>query len=69
MPPRMRGYVTDVPYVRSFTRELAPAWLDHVTLIQGWSSPPRKRGVQKLPGFPLFAGMTRRAFPLERISR
>ncbi len=43
MPPRMRGYVTDVPYVRSFTRELAPAWLDHVTLIQGWSSPPRKR--------------------------
>ena len=44
MPPRMRGYVTDVPYVRSFIRELAPAWLDHVALIQGWAPPARKQG-------------------------
>ena len=44
MPSRMRGYVTDVPYVRSFIRELAPAWLDHVALIQGWAPPARKHG-------------------------
>jgi len=44
MPSRVRGYVTDVPYVRSFIRELAPAWLDHVALLQGWAPPVRKRG-------------------------
>ena len=44
MPSRVRGYVTDVPYVRSFIRELAPAWLDHVAFIQGSVPPARKQG-------------------------
>ena len=38
---RATGYVTDVPYVRIFTRELAPAWLDHVALISGVAPPWR----------------------------
>jgi SAM-dependent methyltransferase len=38
------GYVTDVPYVRTFTRELAPAWLDHVALISGVEPPRRNDG-------------------------
>lgn len=44
MLSRLHGYVTDVPYVRSFIRELAPAWLDHVALVQGWAPPARKQG-------------------------
>jgi SAM-dependent methyltransferase len=40
----VEGYVTDVPYVRSFTRELAPAWLDHVALVAGFAPPPRDSG-------------------------
>src|SRR5262249_13537346 len=35
------SYVTDVPYVRTFVRELAPAWLDHVALLSGFD-PPRR---------------------------
>ncbi len=38
------GYVTDVPYVRNFARELAPAWLDHVALIAGFTPPQREAG-------------------------
>jgi SAM-dependent methyltransferase len=34
-------YVIDVPYVRTFTRELAPAWLDHVALVSGFAPPSR----------------------------
>jgi SAM-dependent methyltransferase len=34
-------YVTDVPYVRTFIRELAPAWLDHVALVSGFVPPSR----------------------------
>lgn len=40
----IQGYVADVPYVRSFTRELAPAWLDHVALVSGFASPQRTSG-------------------------
>ena len=38
------GYVTDVPYVRVLTRELAPAWLDHVALVAGFTPPAREEG-------------------------
>jgi len=38
------GYVADVPYVRSFTREQVPAWLDHVALVSGFSPPERGQG-------------------------
>jgi SAM-dependent methyltransferase len=38
------GYPSDVPYLRTFIRELAPAWLDHVALIQGWAPPDRRGG-------------------------
>ncbi|MFI4986716.1 MAG: class I SAM-dependent methyltransferase [Alphaproteobacteria bacterium] len=41
---RGRGYVTDVPYVRKFVREQAPAWLDHVALISGVAPPARGEG-------------------------
>jgi SAM-dependent methyltransferase len=37
------SYVTDVPYVRTFVRELAPAWLDHVALVSGFAPPSRDR--------------------------
>ena len=37
------GYVSDVPYVRTFIRETAPAWLDHVALISGFQPPARDR--------------------------
>lgn len=33
------GYVSDVPYVRTFIRETAPAWLDHVALVSGFEPP------------------------------
>lgn len=39
----LAGYIADVPYVRTFTRELAPAWLDHVALVAGFT-PPNRRG-------------------------
>src|SRR5262249_3675351 len=35
------GYVTDVPYVRAFVHELAPAWLDHAALVSGLAPPQR----------------------------
>jgi SAM-dependent methyltransferase len=42
MPPSpVSGYVNDVPYVRTFTRELAPAWLDHVAMVSGIAPPSR----------------------------
>jgi SAM-dependent methyltransferase len=37
------GYPSDVPYLPTFISELAPAWLDHVALIQGFA-PPERRG-------------------------
>ena len=33
------GYVDDVPYFFSFTRELAPAWLDFVVTLSGFEPP------------------------------
>ncbi len=38
------GYVADVPYVRTFTKELAPAWLDHAALVSGFTAPNRNSG-------------------------
>jgi SAM-dependent methyltransferase len=43
MPLEATSYVTDVPYVRTFIRELAPAWLDHVALVSGFAPPSRDR--------------------------
>lgn len=40
--PASTGYVTDVPYCRTFVRELAPSWLDHVALLGGFTPPDRK---------------------------
>ena len=37
------GYVSDVQYVRTFIRETAPAWLDHVALVSGFEPPARDR--------------------------
>jgi SAM-dependent methyltransferase len=34
----------DVPYVRAFVRELAPAWLDHVAILSGVAPPARQGG-------------------------
>jgi SAM-dependent methyltransferase len=39
-----RGYPTDVPYMRTFIRGLAPAWLDHVALVAGFVPPAREAG-------------------------
>jgi SAM-dependent methyltransferase len=44
MPSPVTGYVDDVPYVRTFTRELAPAWLDHVAMVSGFAPPSRAGG-------------------------
>ena len=38
------GYVADVPYVRNFVRETAPAWLDHAALIAGFAPPAPNPG-------------------------
>lgn len=38
------GYATDVPYARTFIRELAPAWLDHVAIVSGFMPPARNGG-------------------------
>ncbi len=35
------GYVNDVPYAFSFSRELAPAWLDFVVTLSGFEPPSR----------------------------
>lgn len=39
LEPAGARYVTDVPYVASFTPELAPAWLDTVATICGFAAP------------------------------
>jgi SAM-dependent methyltransferase len=44
MPPDLHGYATDVPYLRDFKRQLAPAWLDHVALVAGIEPPARNSG-------------------------
>lgn len=35
---------SDVPYLRMFIRELAPAWLDHVAVLSGVAPPLRRDG-------------------------
>jgi SAM-dependent methyltransferase len=40
----LRGYVTDIPYLRDFKPMLAPAWLDHVALLAGVEPPARGDG-------------------------
>jgi SAM-dependent methyltransferase len=44
LEPRGTGYVTDVPYIRSFIGSLAPALLDHVALISDFTPPARENG-------------------------
>jgi SAM-dependent methyltransferase len=44
MVVQVKGYVTDVPYVRQFIPESAPAWLDHVALVSGLAPPVRSEG-------------------------
>jgi len=44
MMPQIEGYVTDVPYIRNFIRQTAPAWLDHVALVSGFAPPERVTG-------------------------
>ena len=39
LPSQTHGYPTDVPYVRTFFRSLAPAWLDHVAIVSGLARP------------------------------
>jgi SAM-dependent methyltransferase len=41
---QLQGYVTDVPYLRNFQREMAPAWLDCVATLCGMSPPNRASG-------------------------
>lgn len=36
--------MTDVPYVRNYFRETAPAWLDHVALLAAFAPPAREHG-------------------------
>ncbi len=40
----LRGYVTDIPYLRDFKPMLAPAWLDHAALVCGVEPPARDHG-------------------------
>jgi SAM-dependent methyltransferase len=44
MVVRVKGYVADVPYVRAFIHQLAPAWLDHVAIVSGLVPPGRRGG-------------------------
>ncbi|MGV7216422.1 class I SAM-dependent methyltransferase [Bradyrhizobium sp. UFLA05-112] len=44
MSTHVDGYITDVPYVRAFIHELAPAWLDHVAVVSGIMPPARRDG-------------------------
>jgi SAM-dependent methyltransferase len=44
VPSQTHDYPTDVPYVRSFFRSLAPAWLDHVAIVSGFAPPARNGG-------------------------
>ncbi len=41
---RPRGIPSDTPYVRTFMKQLAPAWLDHVALLTGFAPPERANG-------------------------
>src|ERR1700681_874308 len=43
-PAQAPNYGPDVPYVGVFTRETAPAWLDHVALVSGFAPPAREEG-------------------------
>jgi SAM-dependent methyltransferase len=42
--PTPAGYVTDIPYICRFHRELAPAWLDCVAIVCGVAPPDRANG-------------------------
>ena len=44
MTRHLRGYATDIPYLRDFKPMLAPAWLDHVALVAGVAPPSRQGG-------------------------
>jgi SAM-dependent methyltransferase len=44
MKPRTRCGAAGVPYVPTFMPELAPAWLDHVSLVSGLTPPARDGG-------------------------
>jgi SAM-dependent methyltransferase len=44
MTRNLRGYATDIPYLRDFKPMLAPAWLDHVALVAGVAPPARQNG-------------------------
>ena len=44
MTHNLRGYATDIPYLRDFKPMLAPAWLDHVALVAGVAPPARQNG-------------------------
>ena len=44
MPTDVDGYIADVPYVRAFIHELAPAWLDHAAVVSGTLPPARRDG-------------------------
>ena len=44
LPSQTHGYPTDVPYVRTFFRRLAPAWIDHVAVVSGFIPPARDAG-------------------------
>jgi SAM-dependent methyltransferase len=44
MPTHVDGYIADVPYVRAFIHELAPAWLDHAAVVSGTMPPARGDG-------------------------
>src|SRR5215472_16315211 len=44
MVAQLEGYVTDVPYLRGFIPQLAPAWLDPVAILSGVAPPARQDG-------------------------
>src|SRR5262249_30516392 len=44
MVAQVKGYVADVPYVRAFIHQLAPAWLDPGAAVSGLMPPARARG-------------------------
>jgi len=50
------GYHTDSPYTCGFYRELAPAWLDFASLLQG-QLPPRSRSGEAFSYLELGSGM------------
>ena len=50
------GYHTDSPYTCGYYRELAPAWLDFASLLQG-QLPPRSRQGEPFSYLELGSGM------------